>query len=394
MSLSVSAGPPVATRAAQIEALRAAKAARLKPEEVSAPHRAFRYMQERRLYNRITASTIGLNARFGGLGPGAGFAAGPEYVRPGLFGGMGVLRTSVVGSTRQFYSGEVGITLPNLAAGRFSLDFSALRFSMPSIDYYGPGPGSFKSGRTDYNFENTGFETRAAFQLVPHVGIGGLTRYLLFNTGPGHASAYASTDRVYTPATTPGLLQQTNFINPGVFQDLDWRRFPLGRRDGSRFLVEYSTFLDHGPGSYSFGRVDLDFRHYIAFLNGQREIVFRARAVLTDSFGADGVPFYLQPQLGGSYDLRGFRARRFYDNNSTIVNAEYRWEIANDLDAALFADAGKVFHTVRQWLPLRHLESSYGFGFRVRRNSDVFCRFDFGYSREGPQIWLSFGDLF
>lgn len=393
-ALCASGDPPPATRAAQIEALRAAKAAHLKPERASAPHRAFRYIQDRQLFSWISPRSVGLGPRFGGLGPGSGFAAGPAYVRPSLFGGPGVLQASFVGSTREFYLGELGYSLPKLAAGKVSLDFSALRWSFPSVDYYGPGPGSSKSGRTDYAVENTGFETRAAFNTSPHVSLGGLTRYFMFTNGPGIASAYASTDQVYSPATTPGLLTPANFIDPGVFLDLDWRRFPQGRRDGSRLLLEYSTFFNTGPGSFSFGRVDIDFRRYFAFMSGQREILLRANAVLSNAFGAAGVPFYLQPQLGGAYNLRGFRSRRFYDNDLTVVNAEYRWEIANDLDAALFTDAGKVFNSVRAWHPLQHLEASYGVGLRLRQSGEVFCRFDLGFSAEGPQVWLTFGDLF
>ncbi len=392
--LYASGNPPASTRAGQIQALRAAKAAHLKPEQLSAVHRGFRYIQERRLFYRITSPTSGLGARFGGLGPGSGFAAGPEYIVPSIFGGLGVLRTSLVGSVRAFYLADVGFGLPNLAKRRLSLEFSALHLGSPYLDYYGEGPDSLKSGRTAYSFENTGFETRAAFHPGPHISIGGLTRYLMFNVGPSRKSAYASTDQVYSPATTPGLLQQTNFVNPGLFLDLDWRRFPQGRRDGTRFLAEYSTFFDRGPGTYSFGRVSLDFRRYFAILHGQREVALRAKAVLSDPYGSSGVPFYVQPQLGGAYDLRGFRGRRFYDNNLFVINAEYRWEIADQIDAALFTDAGKVFHSLGQIRPFQGLETSYGFGLRFRRGSDVFWRVDVGASREGPQLWLTFGDLF
>ncbi len=386
--------PQPATRAAQIQAHRAAKAAHLKPERASAPHRAFRYIQERRLLDWIGPRPAGLGARFGGLGPNSGFAAGPVYIRPSLFGGPGVFRTSFVGSTRLFYSGELGYSLPKLAAGKVSLDFTALRLSFPSVDYYGPGPNSSKSGRTDYAVENTAFETRAALNATPHVSFGGLTRFLRFTNGPGRDSTYASTDSVYSTSTAPGLLVPTNFMSPGVFLDLDWRSFPNGRRDGNRFLAEYSTFLNTGPGSFSFGRVNLDFRRYFALMSGQREILLRANAVLSNAFGSGGVPFYLQPQLGGAYNLRGFRARRFYDNDLTVVNAEYRWEVAVNLDAALFADAGKVFSSIGVWHPFKQLQTSYGFGLRFRRNGEVFLRMDTGFSREGPQFWLSFGDLF
>ena len=55
------------------------------------------------------------------------------------------------------------------------------------------------------------------------------------------------------------------------------------------------------------------------------------------------IPFYMQPSLGGSEDLRGYRPFRFRGDNLLAMNAEYRWEVFSGLDMAVFADAGKVF---------------------------------------------------
>src|SRR4051812_45194567 len=77
------------------------------------------------------------------------------------------------------------------------------------------------------------------------------------------------------------------------------------------------------------------------------------------------IPFYLQPSLGGSDDLRGFRPFRFYGTNSIVYNAEWRWEVMSGLDAALFYDLGKVFPRPGL-LNFRHLEKSIGGGLRVR----------------------------
>ena len=105
------------------------------------------------------------------------------------------------------------------------------------------------------------------------------------------------------------------------------------------------------------------------------------------------MPFYLQPTLGGSEDLRGFRPFRFYDDNLAVVNAEYRWESFSGLDMVLFADAGKVFHQRSQW-NLKDLETSVGFGFRFNVRNSVFMRIDTGFSHEGYQLWLKFNNVF
>ena len=116
-------------------------------------------------------------------------------------------------------------------------------------------------------------------------------------------------------------------------------------------------------------------------------IAFRAAASLTDTSGAQRVPFYLQPTLGGPDTLRGYRYYRFYGDNSTILNAEYRWLCAPWLEFAAFVDAGKVFNHWEQW-NFHSLESDVGFGVWLRARESVVFRLDTGFSHEGFQVWF------
>jgi outer membrane protein assembly factor BamA len=101
----------------------------------------------------------------------------------------------------------------------------------------------------------------------------------------------------------------------------------------------------------------------------------------------------MQPVLGGSEDLRGFRSFRFYDNNSLIMNGEYRWHVVNTISMALFADAGKVF-TRRGQLNFSNLEADGGIGFRFNIRGRQFLRVDVAKGREGFRFWLKFNDVF
>ena len=105
------------------------------------------------------------------------------------------------------------------------------------------------------------------------------------------------------------------------------------------------------------------------------------------------MPFYLQPVVGGSDDVRGFRPYRFYDNNSIVANAEYRWEAFTGLDAAVFFDAGKAVPKTSQ-LNFHDLEATAGFGFRLNVQNATFLRIDVGFSHERTIIWLKFGNIF
>ena len=75
------------------------------------------------------------------------------------------------------------------------------------------------------------------------------------------------------------------------------------------------------------------------------------------------------------------------------LTAEYRWEAFSGLDMAIFFDSGKVFPTHGQ-LNLSHMEGCGGFGLRFNVQNRTFIRMDFGWSREGMQVWFKFNDIF
>jgi outer membrane protein assembly factor BamA len=131
----------------------------------------------------------------------------------------------------------------------------------------------------------------------------------------------------------------------------------------------------------------------VPVLNERRVFALRAKSTMTLPDGGATVPFYFQPSLGGSEDLRGYRPYRFRDNNLLAFNAEYRWEVFSGLDMALFADAGKVTHYVSQ-LNLHDLESDVGFGFRFNAHDRTILRLDVGFSHEGFQVSIKFHNIF
>jgi len=127
--------------------------------------------------------------------------------------------------------------------------------------------------------------------------------------------------------------------------------------------------------------------------NKYRVVALHAAVVMTDADAGQQVPFYYQPTLGGSQQLRGFREFRFRDQNSLVMSAEYRWEASWMLDAAVFVDAGKVAAT-RGDLNLRDLATSYGVGLRIHSNSAFVARLDLAFSREGFIPLLRFEHVF
>jgi outer membrane protein assembly factor BamA len=381
------------TRSGLIEAARAEKIKKLSAEEPDKVEKAFLYVADKKLLERFAAGVAGVRVKLGGLATGSGFALGPEYLRRDLMRGGVVVRGSARTSTKRWQLYDLQLTLPKLLDDHALVDVTAVHRNFAGINYYGPGPGSRKTGRSDFRLEDTSYNGKAMLRPFAHLWFGGQFGYLDVNVGPGADKRFVSAERIYTPAQAAGIDRQSAFLNGALIAEWDSRDNAGGPRRGSLASARYSLFSDRDFGAYSFRRLDLEAQQYLPFFNEKRVIALRAKTSSTSTNAGQRVPFYLQPVLGGSDDLRGFRPFRFYDNNLMVFNAEYRWETFTGLDMSVFGDAGKVFARDDQW-NLKKLEGSAGFGFRFNVRNAVFMRVDVGFSREGYQVWLKFNNVF
>ena len=380
-------------RAAEIEAERQKKAAALKPEVVTPWEHRLLLVREKRILEKITYGIGGLRARIGALVTGSGFAVGPEYFRDDLADGNVVFRATTQFSTQRFQLYDVELAFPKLMNEHAFLDLHATHRNFPQMQYYGPGPDSQKTGRSNYLLEDTNFSFNAGVRPVRPFRVGVTGGFTEVNVGPGTRQQWASTERIYSPAQAPGIDHQTDFLQGGVFAQFDYRDFPGGARKGGNYLARYTYNKDVDLHRHTFRRLELEAQQFIPFLNERRVIALRARSELTYKNAGQVVPFYMQPVLGGSNDLRGFRPFRFHDDNLIVVNGEYRWEVFAGMDMAAFVDAGKVFRSKRQW-NFHDLEASYGVGMRFNARNSTFLRIDAGFSHEGFQVWFKFNNVF
>jgi outer membrane protein assembly factor BamA len=389
----VPSGAQASSRAEEIEAARHEKAQELHPEESSRTERALLYTQEHKLPQRITSGVAGFRIKLGGMISGGGFAVGPEYLRRDLADGNLIFRTAAQASIRKYERIDLQLTAPHLARDKLFFDFFSVYHNYPGVNYYGPGPDSRRSSRTDFRFEGTSIDGALGLLPLPHLKLGVSGGYLFVNVGPGGDSRFASADKVFTPAQAPGIDVQSNLARYGAFAQIDYRDRPGEPRRGGNYVVQFDRYVDQSLGLHSFERLRVELEQYIPFFNERRVIALRGKSVLTNADSGNTVPFYLQPVLGGSDDLRGFRAFRFYDNNLIVVNGEYRWEVFSGLEMALFADAGKVFPRRSEWNSHR-LQADGGVGWRFHVSNNVFLRIDLALSHEGGEVWVKFNDIF
>jgi hypothetical protein len=387
------AGAGSLTRAEEIIRERQQKEQTIGPEVNSKWEDRVLYIRDAKLLERLTAGVAGFRLKLGGLATNGGFALGPEYLRTDLKDGLVTFRAAAQASTRMFQKYDLEVEVPRLAGERLWWNLYSVHHNYPQLLYYGAGPESEKTGGSAFRLEDTAVDTTLGFRPTRRLMVAGQVGYLQNNVGPGTGDRFISTDAQYTEATTPGITHQADFVRYGGFVQYDYRDRPGSARTGGLYYAQWGRYADQTLGINSHHRVDIEAQQFIPLFNQRRVIALRGRTTLTDVEDGHQVPFYLQPVLGGSETLRGYRPFRFYGNQALVMTAEYRYEIFAGLDMALFADAGKVASR-KQDLDFTNLESSVGFGFRFNVKNNVFMRIDTAFSHEGFQVWFKFNNVF
>ncbi len=383
----------VDSRANQLEREALAKASRVSPPQPDKLERGIERIESNVILTWLTGGLNGFGLRVGGLATGSGFAIGPAYSRRDLLNENLQFTASAAGSAKLYYNVDALIAFPRLFGKRLRLDFYTQHADSPQMAYYGPGPNSQKQGRTDYRREDTNFDFRLGWRVLPRHVLAGLTTGVnLINIGPGTSKVYESTDLAYSPSETPGIDVQSPYFHIGPFLQVDFRDHRDDPHRGTNLVTRFSYYEDQA-NRYTFRTWESLAEQYIPVFNEKRVFALRARTEFNYAGTGQVVPFYLQPTLGGSDDLRGFRQFRYYDNDSLLMNVEYRWEVAPALDMALFGDGGKVFPRPGD-ISLTNLKSDGGFGLRFKNREAVMFRIDVGFSREGTQIWFKFSPPF
>ena len=384
-----------ATRAEEHRASREAKAAKLVPERRSKIEGVLYRIDEDLLLRRIFSPPRGIHARVGGVGEGGGFGGGAGY----QFLGVPVdFRTSAAASLKGYVIAEGSLRFPGTqsedlytwANGPYVEVYARWRDS-PQEDFCGLGPGSLEDDRSNFAQRETFVRVTPAVRrgyLTAGVNLG----YLDPSIGSGTDTNLPSTDEIFGPEEVPGLDAQPAFgvIEPFVeFATLDRA---IDDRAGGRYRLTFTRYADRDLDQFSFNSWNVDLRQFITFVHDTHTLALRAWASASEPSDGDSVPFYLQPTLGGSKSLRGFRTFRFRDRSALLMQAEYRWRINEFVTGALFYDTGAVAPALED---IGRLERDYGFGLRIGSRSTVAFRVDIAFGgREGTRFLVRFDDVF
>ena len=115
---------------------------------------------------------------------------------------------------------------------------------------------------------------------------------------------------------------------------------------------------------------------------------------LIDRVDGPHIPFFELGSLGGDETLRGFGDNRFLDEGRFLVNAEERIKVFHitygnvrtDIELAVFAEAGRVFHNFSD-LGSGKVQAVWGGGIRFVAASQIVAKIDVGMGSEGAAVF-------
>jgi hypothetical protein len=368
------------------------KAKHLKPQAPPRGEQKFDNIEDR-LLNRVFNAN-GPALKFGGLPTGGGFSLGPQYTRQDLLADHLTWNTYIVGSTRKWYGGGSSFDFHGLLNGHLQLSTDGGYQNAASVWYFGEGPNSSKSNKTDFRREFTTAHFSALTHFFDQRLTGGYTvGGLLVHIGAGDLGGTPTTQTLFTAADTPGLFQQSTFITGTSSIQLDLTREGFSNPEGLLLEATDSQFFDQSGHQANFHLLETQATYYLPLTNGMRTLVFRLRNETAFAHDPLAVPFYLQPTLGGPEDLRGYDRYRFYANGTSLASMEYRWSVSQMLEMAIFGDGGNVYQRPGL-IGFRDFRGDGGIGFHIKNKQLSVMRLDVGFSPEGVNVWFVFDDAF
>ena len=260
------------------------------------------------------------------------------------------------------------------------------------VGFYGTGTETSKDDRTNYDFKephvSASFTFRPTRNLLMLRGDVELSRW---SQGSGHGT-FPSVETAFTPETLPGLSTKTTYVHTQGTVGFDWRTSPGYSRRGGYYGVTAHDYHDRDD-AFGFQQVDYEVIQHFPILREAWVISLHGLAKTAFNKDDQQVPFFMLPSVGGGSSLRGFSSWRFRDQNSLLLQAEWRIMVNRFFDTAIFYDAGKV--TARSTdLDLHGLKSDYGFGLRFHGPFSTPLRAELARSNEGLAFVFSASPVF
>ena len=339
-----------------------------------------------RVEDIMAPGALRLHPFFSSAYSGGGFTLGAGYLTPvSAYSTLDLRGSFTFAGYKRL---EAAYLAPRLFNRRASLSMLGGWREATQVGFYGIGTeNTSKTDRANYSFTQPYgaalldyWPARKLFLLQ-----GGLD-VSTWNIGAGKGNA-PSIDEIYTSETLVGLDANTTYLHSEGTAAIDYRTSPGYTRRGGFYGVTFNDFHDT-DARYGFQRIDYEAIQHVPILRDAWVLALHGRVETATAKNDQQIPFFMLPALGGGSSLRGFPSWRFRDNNSLLLQAEWRVLVNRALDMAVFYDAGRVAASTNG-LTDAPLKSDYGLGFRFHTLLTTPLRIDFAKSNEGLNIVFS-----
>jgi hypothetical protein len=288
---------------------------------------------------------------------------------------------------------EAQFIAPRLFDRRASLSLLGGWREATQVGFYGIGThGTSKDNRANYSFTQPyGIATLDLTPTRRLLHLRGTFELSQWNQGPGEGQA-PSVETVYTPATLPGLGAQPVYVHSAAMVGIDTRMSPGYARRGGFYGVTVHDYSDT-DSVFGFRQVDYEAIQHFPILREAWVLSLHGEVQTTYRKSTQQIPFFMLPALGGGSNLRGFSSWRFRDDNSLLLQAEWRAMVNRYIDLAVFSDVGKVVAS-KSDLDLSGLKSDYGVGIRLHGPLATPLRMELAKSNEGLALVFSASAVF
>ncbi len=382
---AVAQEPQPATREAAIEQEQEQKVETLQPYE---PGKAERLLDKAE--DLLINGGLHWHPFFESAYAGGGFTLGAGYMRHVSPYNVVDVRGSytLTGDKRA----EVAFTAPHLFHRRGTVSFLGGWREATQAGFYGIGMDTSTDDRANYDFQQPYASATLTFWPTRHLlMLRGGVEASRWSLEPGHGSV-RSVETIYTPEALPGLGARTDYLHSQATVGFDWRTSPGYSRRGGFYGVTVHDYTDKDT-AFGFQQIDYEAIQHIPMLREAWVISLRALAQTAVTKRDQQIPFFMLPSLGGGTSLRGFSSWRFRDQNSLLLQAEWRIMVNRFFDSALFYDAGKVTAR-RSDLDLKGLKSDYGIGLRFHGPTATALRAELARSNEGLRFVFTVSPAF
>jgi hypothetical protein len=332
---------------------------------------------------------------FSNMITGAGWVSiGPGY-RHWMWNQKAFYDASAAVSWHLYKMGQTRFEAPDLGKHHAQLGAQVMWQDQTQINYFGTGPDSLESQKSQYQLRSTDVVGYASIRPWESWTLGGEAGYLF----SPKVSDPSGTFKPNVPPTIeefpqdPGvdLPDQPNYIHAEASFTGDTRDYRGHPTRGGLYRVAVTQFSDQDTGLFTFRQYQAEALQLIRLKGPDWILALHGWVVTSDVPTGNEVPFYFLPSLGGATSLRSFSNYRFHDQNLALVNAESRWALFQHVDVAAFVDAGNVAGTFSD-LNIAH--TSVGAGLRLHAEQSTFARLDVGHGSEGWHVYFRTSDVF